>query len=326
MLRPMISAEVLADASAIVYRHMSPTPQFAWPILSRELGAEVWLKHENATPIGAFKVRGGLVFMDRLRRERPTVAGVVSATRGNHGQSLAYAGRAYEVPVTIVVPHGNSVEKNAAMEAFGAKVIMFGQDFQEALEHSVRLGERRGLELVPPFHPDLVAGVSTYAKEFFDAAGELDAVYVPVGMGSGINGVIAIRDLLGLRTEVIGAVSSAAPATALSHAARRPVNTQSAHTFVDGVATRSPDPQSLAGMYDGAARIVQVTDGEVADAMRLIYRATHHLAEPAGAIAVAALSTEREHQRGRRVGAILTGSNMDTSMATTVLGGRTPTS
>ncbi len=320
----MISREALNDASAVVYRHMQPTPQFSWPILSREVGAEVWLKHENATPTGAFKVRGGLVFMDRFRRERPESAGIISATRGNHGQSLAYAGRTYGVPVTIVVPHGNSVEKNAAMEALGAEVIIHGKDFQEALEHSTSLGAERGLELVPPFHADLVAGVSTYAKEFFDAAGQLDAIYVPVGMGSGINGVIAIRDLLGFQTEIIGAVSSAAPATALSHVARKPVSTPSAHTFVDGVATRSPDPRSLAGMYDGAARIVQVDDDAVADAMRLLYRSTHHLPEPAGAIAVAALWSERVRQRGRRVGCVLTGSNMDTSMAALVLSGQTP--
>ncbi len=278
----MISREALNDASAVVYRHMQPTPQFSWPILSREVGAEVWLKHENATPTGAFKVRGGLV------------------------------------------PHGNSVEKNAAMEALGAGVIIHGKDFQEALEHSASLGAERALELVPPFHEDLVAGVSTYAKEFFDAAGQLDAIYVPVGMGSGINGVIAIRDLLGFQTEIIGAVSSAAPATALSHVARKPVSTPSAHTFADGVATRSPDPRSLAGMYDGAARIVQVDDDAVADAMRLLYRSTHHLPEPAGAIAVAALWAERDRQRGRRVGCILTGSNMDTSMAALVLSGQTP--
>lgn len=320
----MVSIEALADASAIVYRHMSPTPQFAWPILSSEFGAEVWIKHEDATPIGAFKVRGGLVYMDHLRRSGASAAGVISATRGNHGQSLAFAGRAYGVPVTIVVPHGNSVEKNAAMAALGAEVIVHGRDFQEALEHSVTLAKNRGLVAVPPFHNNLVAGVSTYAKEFFDAAGELDAVYVPVGMGSGINGVIGIRDLLGLRTEVIGAVSSAAPAVALSHLSRQPVSTESAHTFVDGVATRSPDPTSLAGIYDGAARIVQVTDDDVANAMRLMYRATHHLPEPAGAIAVAALWAERDRWRGRRVGAVLTGANMDTSMAATVLAGHTP--
>jgi threonine dehydratase len=212
------------------------------------------------------------------------------------------------------------------MVAFGAEVIIHGADFQEALEYCMQVGEQRGLEIVPPFHLDLVAGVSTYAKEFFDAAGELDAVYVPVRMGSGINAMIAIRDLLGLRTEIIGAVSTEAPATALSHAARRPINTVTAHTFVDGVATRSPDPMSLAAMYDGAARFVQVDDVSVAESMRLVYRATHHLPEPAGAIAVAALcsESERERQAGRRVGAILTGCNMDTAMAEIVLSGATP--
>ena len=319
-----LTAEQLCAAQHVVYQHIAPTPQYAWPVLADELVAEVWVKHENATPIGAFKVRGGLVYVDRLRRERPHVNGIVSATRGNHGQSLAYAGRAYQLPVVIVVPERNSTEKNAAMRAFGADVVVEGRDFQAAREHSVRVAEERSLEVVPPFHPDLAAGVATYASELFGAVADLDAVYVPVGMGSGINGVIAVRDLLGLRTEVVGVVTDNAPATALSHRAGVAVNTDEAPTFVDGVACRQPDPAALESIYGGAARIVTVSEDAVASAMRLMFRATHHLPEPAGAIALAGLVAEREHQRGRRVAVILTGANMDTDMAATVLSGGTP--
>jgi len=319
-----LTAEQLRAAQDVVYRHIAPTPQYAWPLLADELGAEVWVKHENATPIGAFKVRGGLVYVDRLRGERPHVSGIVSATRGNHGQSLAYAGRAYQLPVVIVVPERNSVEKNAAMRAFGAEVLVEGRDFQAAREHSVRVADERCFEVVPPFHPDLAAGVATYASELFGAVDALDAVYVPVGMGSGINGVIGVRDLLGARTEIVGVVTNNAPATALSHQARTPINTDEAPTFVDGVACRQPDPAALESIYDGAARIVTVSEGEVASAMRLMFRATHHLPEPAGAIALAGLVAERDRQRAKRVAVILTGANMDTGMAADVLAGATP--
>ncbi|HEX3087798.1 MAG TPA: pyridoxal-phosphate dependent enzyme, partial [Ilumatobacteraceae bacterium] len=197
----LFTLDEFADAAEVVARHVTPTPQFAWPLLGAEIGTEVWLKHENCTPTGAFKVRGGLVYVDRLVRERPEVRGIVSATRGNHGQSLAFAGRAAGVPVTIVAPHGNSPDKNAAMRAFGAELIEHGVDFQAAREHSVMLAEERGLEAVPSFHRDLCMGVATYARELFDAAGPLDVVYVPVGMGSGIVGLMTIRDLFGLDTE-----------------------------------------------------------------------------------------------------------------------------
>jgi threonine dehydratase len=319
-----LTAEMLRAAQDVVYRHMTATPQYAWPLLAGALGAEVWVKHENATPIGAFKVRGGLVYVDRLRRERPHVKGIVSATRGNHGQSLAYAGRAYQLPVVIVVPERNSIEKNAAMKAFGAELVIEGRDFQAAREHSVALAEQRGFEVVPPFHPDLAAGVATYAHELFDAVADLDTVYVPVGMGSGINGVIGVRDLLGLRTEIVGVVADNAPATALSHRARTAINTDEAATFVDGVACRQPDPASLESMYDGAARIITVSEEAVASAMRVMFCSTHHLPEPAGAIALAGLVAEREQQRGKRVAVILTGANMDTAMAAEVLSGATP--
>ncbi len=319
-----LTTEDLIEAREIVYRTMPPTPQYAWSLLCNELGVEVWVKHENFTPTGAFKVRGGLVFMDRLRRRRPHVRGVVSATTGNHGQSLAFAGRDAGVPVVIVVPHGNSVEKNAAMRGFGAELIEHGTDFEEARHHSLGVAESRGYEVVPPFHPDLVTGVSTYPAELFDAAGELDAVYVPVGMGSGINAMIGVRDLYGLRTEIIGVVSENAPAYARSFEARDVITTETAKTFADGVATRSPDPVALAAIVQGAARIIAVTENEIANAMRLCYRTTHHLPCGAGAAALAGLTLERDVQAGRRVGVVLTSSNIDTTKAALVLNGNTP--
>ncbi len=322
------SGDEFAEAKAVVGGHMLPTPQFRWPLLEADVGAEVWLKHENCTPTGAFKVRGGLVYIDRLVRERPTVRGIVSATRGNHGQSLAFAGRTAGVAVTIVVPHGNSPDKNAAMRGFGAELIEHGDDFQASREHSVRLASERGLEAVPAFHRDLCRGVATYAHELFTSAGELDAVYVPVGMGSGICGVITMRDLLGLRTEVIGVVSELAPATALSFAAGQAVSTETSATFIDGVATRVPDPTAIEIIVGGAARIVQITEDECADAVRLMLRCTHHLVEPAGAAALAGLMADRAVEAGRvdgrRIGVIVSGGNMDAPMLAEILAGRTP--
>jgi threonine dehydratase len=306
---------------------MAPTPQFAWPLLGAHVGTEVWLKHENCTPTGAFKVRGGLVYIDRLVRERPTVRGVVAATRGNHGQSIAFAGRAAGVSVTIVVPQGNSPDKNAAMRGFGAEVIEHGIDFQEALEHSVVLAEERGLEPVPSFDRDLCRGVATYAHELFTAAGQLDAVYVPVGLGSGICGLITIRDLLGLSTEIIGVVAAGAPATALSFEAGAPVSTDSVATFIDGVATRVPHPAAIELIVAGAARIVQISDDECAEAVRLMMRCTHHLIEPSGATALAGLLKDRRSRgdaSGRRLGAIVSGGNIDSPMLAEILAGRTP--
>ena len=316
-----------AEASQIVARHMAPTPQFAWPLLNEAVGAEIWLKHENCTPTGAFKVRGGLVYIDRLARERPSVNGVVCATRGNHGQSVAFAGRAAGVPVTIVVPHGNSPDKNAAMRGFGAELVEHGVDFQAALEHSVVLAEERGLEAVPSFDRDLCRGVATYAHELFSAAGQLDTVYVPVGLGSGICGLITIRDLLGLDTEIVGVVSELAPATALSFAAGSPVSTDTSATFIDGVATRVPDPAAIEIIVGGAARIVQISEDQCADAVRLMMRCTHHLVEPSGAAALAGLiADQRNHGdvAGRRLGAIVSGGNMDASILSEILAGRTP--
>jgi threonine dehydratase len=301
----------LEEAARLVHGVFPPTPQYAWPLLAARTGAEVWVKHENHTPTGAFKVRGGLVYMDRLARERPGVAGVISATRGNHGQSLAYAGARSGVPVTIVVPRGNSVEKNAAMRAQGAALVEHGEDFDAAREEAIRLAAERGLEFAPSFAPDLVRGVATYALELFRAAPPLDALYVPIGLGSGICGCIMARDLLGLATEVIGVQSTGADAYARSVAAGRVVTTEAAVTKADGMATRVPDPAALAMIMKGAARIVTVSDEEVAAAIRAYWQDTHNLAEGAGAAPLAALLQERERMRGRRVAVILCGGNID---------------
>ena len=315
----------LDRATAIVRRHVAPTPQYRWPLLDEVAGSAVVVKHENHTPVGAFKVRGGLVYLDRLVRERPEVRGIVSATRGNHGQSLAFAGRVHGRAVTIVVPRGNSVEKNAAMRALGAEVIEHGDDFQEARERSLAVADERGLEPVPPFHPDLVLGVATCARELFDAAGPLDTVYVPVGMGSGINALITVRDLLGLDTEIVGVVSERAPSSKLSFEAGRVVTTESAATFVDGVATRSPDADAVAGMVAGAARIIAVSDDATAEAMRIIFRTTHNVAESAGAIGLAGLLSEPAPRRGERSAFVLCGGNVDSDQFRDVLAGSTPT-
>ncbi|MGB8398582.1 threonine dehydratase [Bradyrhizobium sp.] len=301
----------LERAHQIVGRAMSPTPVHAWPLLAERLGADVVVKHENHTPIGAFKVRGGLVYVDRLKRERPGIAGLISATRGNHGQSLAFAARRHGLPVTIYVPRGNSVEKNRAMRAFGADLVEHGDDFQEAREEAVRRAGIAGLHMVPSFHPDLVLGVATYALELFGTAPDLDILYVPIGQGSGICGCILARDLLGLRTEIVGVQSTEAPSYALSFAAGHVVTTETCNTLADGMATRIPDSDALAIIREGASRIVQVTDDEVGAAIRAYWTDTHNLAEGAGAAALAAASQEKKKLQGRRVGLILSGGNID---------------
>lgn len=316
----MFDLPALEEAAAVVHAIMLPTPQLAWPLLSQRTGAEVWVKHENHTPIGAFKVRGGLIYLDRLKRERPDVAGIVSATRGNHGQSLAFAGRRAGVPVTIVVPEANGVEKNAAMRALGAELLEWGRDFDVARNYAAQLAAERTLEIVPPFHPDLVRGVATYALELFRTVADLDTIYVPIGMGSGICGLIRTRDLLGLATRIVGVVSAHAPAMALSLEAGRVVTTETADTMADGMACRVPDPLAFAIIQAGADRIVRVTDAEIAAAMRAYWTDTHNLAEGAGAAPLAALLQERERMQGRRVGLILTGANIDLGLALSMLG------
>lgn len=320
----MFSRTDLESALAVVHAAMPPTPQYAWPLLQLRTGVEVVVKHENHTPTGAFKVRGGLVYMDRLKRERPQVKGVVSATRGNHGQSLAFAGARAGVKVTIVAPEGNAREKNAAMRAFGAELIEYGADFDEARTLLPTLAEERGYEIVPSFHPDLVTGVATYAYELFSAFSDLDTVYVPIGLGSGICGLIRTRDLLGLKTEIVGVVSDQYNAFAQSFAAGRVIATGPAHSFADGMATRTPDADSLAMIIEGAARVVEVTDEEVADAIRFYHEDTHNLAEGAGAAPLAAAIKERDRLQGKRAGVILCGGNIDRAWAAQVLAGGVP--
>ena len=307
----MFDLSQLERAQEIVAAAMPPTPAYAWPLLSERLGATAIVKHENHTPIGAFKVRGGLVYVDRLKQERPHTAGLISATRGNHGQSLAFAASRYGMPVTIYVPHGNSTEKNRAMRAFGARLVEHGEDFQSAREEAERRARLDGLEFVPSFHPDLVLGVASYALELLRKAPDLDVLYVPIGQGSGICGCILARDLLKLKTEIVGVQSTLAPSYALSFAAGTVVTTETSNTLADGMATRIPDPDALAIIRKGASRIVQVTDDEVASAMRAYWTDTHNLAEGAGAAALAAALQEKKKLGGKRVGLILSGGNVD---------------
>jgi threonine dehydratase len=307
----MFSLEDLSRAHEVVQRTLRPSPAFLWPLLAERIGTEVVVKHENCQPTGAFKVRGGLTYVDSLMRRAPETGGLISATRGNHGQSLAFAGRRSGLAVTIVVPHGNSREKNAGMRALGAELVEHGQDFQSAREEAMRLAETRGLHAVPSFHRDLALGVSTYALELLSDHPDLDALYVPIGQGSGICGCIAARDALGLKTEIVGVQSTEAPAYALSFAAGHVVRTESANTFADGMATRVPDEEALAVIAKGAARIVLVSDEEVAAAVRAYWTDTHHLAEGAGAAALAAAMKERSRLRGHKVGLVLSGGNID---------------
>ena len=307
----MFNLAELDRAHEVVRQAMPPTPAYAWPLLAERLGTDVIVKHENHTPTGAFKVRGGLTYVDRLKREKPETRGLISATRGNHGQSLAYAGRRHGLPVTIYVPHGNSVEKNRAMAAFGADLVEHGGDFQEAREEACRRAERGGLHMVPSFHSHLVLGVATYALELLRAAPDLDVLYVPIGQGSGICGCIMARDLLGRKTEIVGVQSTEAPSYALSFAAGTVVTTETSNTLADGMATRVPVPEALAIIRNGASRIVQVTDDEVAAAVCAYWTDTHNLAEGAGAAPLAAAPQEKAKLRGKRVGLILTGGNID---------------
>jgi threonine dehydratase len=282
------------------------------------------VKHENHTPTGAFKVRGGLTYVDRLRRERSDVKGVITATRGNHGQSLAFACARAGIACIVVVPFGNSAEKNAAMQAFGAELIEHGRDFDEARERAERIAAERGYEYGKSFDRDLVLGVATYGYELFSAEPGLDAVYVPIGLGSGICGVIAARDALGVRAQVIGVVSDRANTYKLSLDAGRAVPTNSARTFADGIAVRIPDTEALDMIRRGMSHLVEVTDDEIAGAIRILYTDTHTLAEGAGAAAFAGLLRERETMRGKRVAVVVSGQNIDRPWMATVLGGGTP--
>jgi len=310
----------LEDGARYVHETVSPTPQFSWPLLNERAGTEVWVKHENHTATGSFKVRGGLVNSREIKRRHPEATGVISATRGNHGQSVAFAGRRTGMRSVIVVPHGNSREKNAAMRAWGAELIEHGRDYDEARVYAHQLAGEQGLHYIGPFNREVVIGVGSYAMELFHAVQDLDEVYVPIGCGSGICGVIAWRDALGLKTRVVGVVSENAPCYALSFEMGRPVETRSANTFADGVAVRVPVPEALEAILAGAERIVQVSDDEVKAAMRDLFRCTHNVAEGAGAAALAALLKDGE-RKGSRFAVILSGGNIDREMYLEALAG-----
>ena len=290
---------------------MPPTPQIRWPLLCSRAGADVWVKHENHTPVGAFKLRGGLVYFAELIEREPNVTGVIAATRGNHGQSVTLAAVRAGLQAVIVVPRGNSREKNAAMQSLGAELIEYGADFQEAFEHAAHLARERHLHFVPSFDPALARGVASYSLELFRAVPDIETVYVPIGLGSGICGCIAVRDALGLQTEIVGVVAESAPAFARSFAAGRPIAAVVEPTVADGMACREVDPRALEIISHGASRIVTVDEPEIRAAMRHLFSDTHNVAEGAGAAALAALLKETGHVAGARVAVIVSGGNVD---------------
>jgi threonine dehydratase len=307
----------LEAASSIVHAAMPPTPQYCWPLLCERIGTEVWVKHENHTPIGAFKIRGGLVYFDHLAKLHHRPEGVITATRGNHGQSIGFAAARYDIPAAVVVPHGNSREKNAAMRALGVELIEFGEDFQSSREHAGMLASERGFLMVPAFHPLLVAGVGTYSLELLQAVSDVEVAYVPIGLGSGICGMIAARDALRLKTSIVGVVSAHAPAYALSFEARRPIEHPVSTKLADGVACRTPESEALEIIWRGVDRIVQVTDEEVAAAMRTIFECTHNVSEGAGAMGVAA--AVKEKSPARRIAVVISGGNIDRALFSAIL-------
>ena len=314
-----ITLDDITSAARIVYSDMQATPQYRWPLLCERLGTELWVKHENHSPVGAFKIRGGLVYFAHLAKADQVPKGVIGATRGNHGQSVGYAARRYGVPATIVVPHGNSVEKNAAMRALGVKLIEHGDDFQAAREYAQTLAGEQSLHLVPSFHPLLVAGVATYSLELLQAVKDIDVVYVPIGLGSGICGMLAARDALGLKTEVVGVVSAHARAYALSFDARHAIESPVTTKLSDGMACRVPEPAALKLILEGVDRIVQVTDEEVSAAMRMMFECTHNVCEGAGAAALAAATQEKARLAGRKVAVVASGGNIDQDVFADVL-------
>lgn len=310
----------LEAAAALIKSYVPPTPQFAWPLLRQRLGAAVWVKHENHTPIGAFKVRGGLVYLHDFPKRFPNSPGVIAATRGNHGQSIAFAARQLGIKSLLVVPEGNSTEKNASMHAWGGELIVHGRDFQTALEHAQHLAKVDGWHFVPSFHRLLVQGVGTAALEFFRHVPDLDVVYVPIGLGSGICGALAARQALGLKVAIVGVVAEQAPCYAHSFAAGKPMSTQRADTIADGLAVRVPDAEALALMLAGVERIVTVSEDEIEEAMRIFFSDAHQIAEGAGAAPLAAALQERTGLTGKKVGLILSGGNIDRDVYRRILG------
>jgi len=321
----MVSLPTLDEvraAAEIIYQLMPPTPQYRWPLLCERLGTEVWVKHENHTPIGAFKARTAIVYAEKLLQGQPGTRGLIAATRGNHGQSVALAAQRKNLPCIIVVPHGNSVEKNTAMRAQGAKLIEHGEDFQSALEHAVGLGAELHYHLVPPYHRDIVLGIATYWLELFTAVPQLDLVYVPIGMGSGICSASGVRNALGLATKIVGVVSDQAPMYALSFEARKIVEAPAQTALADGLACRQGNEEALQVMLQNVDHIVRVTDAEVAEAMRALFTDTHNVVEGAGAAALAAAVAEARSLKGKRVALIATGGNVDRHVFARILSGK----
>ncbi|MCQ4316972.1 threonine dehydratase [Stutzerimonas zhaodongensis] len=317
----MFDLDSLRQAASLIYQSVPPTPQHQWPLLAQRLGCDIWVKHENHTPAGAFKVRGGVLYVSELLKREPHLPGLVTATRGNHGISLAMAARKANLRLQILVPEGNSAEKNAAMRASGAEVIEYGRDFDTARQRAAELAEANGWHFVPSLHPDLIRGVATYALELLEAVPDLRRVYVPIGLGSGICGMIRTRDLLGLKTEIVGVVSSAADAYAQSYEQGCTVCTETANTFADGMACRIPAPEALEIIREGAARIVRVADAEIRQAIRALHEDTHNLAEGAGAAALAAAMQDRDGNHGERIAVVLSGANIDRELLAEILAG-----
>ncbi len=314
--------EAIESAAAFLATLVPPTPQYVWPQVAAAFGTEVWIKHENHTPIGAFKARSASTYFRELMRREPGCRGVITATRGNHGQAVALAARRFKLPATVYVPQGNSVEKNAAMRALGASLVEHGRDFQEAREEAMRVAADRGLHMVPPFHPDLFLGASTFWAELFRAVPDLDVVYVPIGQGSGMCAAAAARNAYSPRTRIVGVVSAHATCFSRSFAARRVVESQVSTLLGDGMACRKPDDDAVAHMLANVERVEEVTDAELAAAMRALFAMTHNVAEGAGAAAFAAAWRERESLVGRRVGLALTGGNVDSALFADVLAGK----
>ena len=316
-----ITLDEIEAAASIVYAEMQATPQYCWPLLSERLGTEVWVKHENHTPIGSFKIRGGLVYFAHLAKSSEIPKGIVSATRGNHGQSVGFAARRYGIPATILVPHGNSVEKNAAMRAFGVHLIEHGEDFQAAREYAKDLAHEKSLKMISSFDPLLVTGVATYSLELLRAVKDLDVVYVPIGLGSGICGMLAVRDALELNTEIVGVVSAHANTYAKSFVSRSPVESTVSTKIADGIDCRVPEQSALDLIWKGVERIVQVSDTEIAESMRIMYECTHNVCEGAGAAAIAAALQESSKNKGLKVAVIASGGNVDRDVFAKILNG-----
>ncbi len=320
----LFSIDDLKAAQGLVYGQMQPTAQIHWPQLSARTGAEVIVKHENHAPTGAFKVRGGITFLNWLKRAHPEARGIVTATRGNHGQSQARAAARAGLEAHIYVPRGNSTEKNSAMRTYGGKLVEFGDDFDEAKDEAMRIAAKGDLFAVPPFHTELVRGVATYGYELLSAHPDLDTIYVPIGCGSGICGVISARDALGLKTKVVGVVAENAAGAKLSTEAGHLIETNSAATFADGMAVRIPVQAAFDIYSKGTNRIISVSEEQIASAIRTYFTDTHNLAEGAGAGSLAGLMSEAEMMRGKKVGVILSGGNIDQSWYRTVLEGNIP--